>query len=214
MQPSAPKSRHRDQPHRAFPVGLCGSPAVVVVAAVAMGRRPGRRSAIAGAVAISAPIAIPIATVVAIAAAPIALPLQILLDDHHPLALRRAVELGDGFVGAGSASTATFAEQMNVLRGILAGSGRDPASFPISKRVYLAIDRDRDRAVRRLAEWFRAFYGRPELAGQVAVCGDVGECLESLGRVVQAGAGLLMLNPVFDEMEHLERFASELSPKL
>src|SRR5262245_6153224 len=54
---------------------------------------------------------------------------------HHPLALRRAVELGNGFVGAGSASTAAFAEQMKVLRGILAESGRDAASFPISKRV-------------------------------------------------------------------------------
>jgi probable F420-dependent oxidoreductase len=133
---------------------------------------------------------------------------------HHPDALKRAAALGDGFMGAGSISTEQFAQEVTHLRRFLGEAGRDPDRFPIGKRVYLAIDRDRDRAVRRLAEWFRAFYGRPELAGQVAVCGDVGECLEGLGRVVQAGAGLLMLNPVFDEMEHLERFASELSPKL
>jgi hypothetical protein len=52
------------------------------------------------------------------------------------------------------------------------------------------------------------------MAAQVAVCGDVGECLDGLARVTRAGARLLMLNPVFDELEHLERFASELAPKI
>ena len=101
---------------------------------------------------------------------------------HHPLALRRAVELGDGFIGAGSASTATFAEQMKVLRAILAERGRDASSFPIGKRVYLAIDRDRARAGKRLAEWFGAFYGRPALAEEVSVWGDVDTCVEGLAR--------------------------------
>jgi probable F420-dependent oxidoreductase len=133
---------------------------------------------------------------------------------HHPLALRRAVELGDGFIGAGSASTATFAEQMKVLRAILAERGRDSASFPIGKRVYLAIDRDRARAGKRLAEWFGAFYGRPALAEEVSVWGDVDTCVEGLRAVAAAGAGFLMLNPVFDEAEQLERIAADLAPRL
>jgi probable F420-dependent oxidoreductase len=133
---------------------------------------------------------------------------------HHPLALRRAVELGDGFIGAGSASTATFAEQMKVLRAILAERGRDSASFPIGKRVYLAIDRDRVRAGKRLAEWFGAFYGRPALAEEVSVWGDVDTCVEGLRAVAAAGAGFLMLNPVFDEAEQLERIAADLAPRL
>jgi probable F420-dependent oxidoreductase len=133
---------------------------------------------------------------------------------HHPLALRRAVELGDGFIGAGSASTATFAEQMKVLRAILAERGRDSASFPIGKRVYLAIDRDRARAGKRLAEWFGAFYGKPALAEEVSVWGDVDTCVEGLRAVAAAGAGFLMLNPVFDESEQLERIAADLAPRL
>jgi probable F420-dependent oxidoreductase len=133
---------------------------------------------------------------------------------HHELALRRAVELGDGFIGAGSASTATFAEQMKVLRSILAERGRDPASFPICKRVYLAIDRDRARAGKRLAEWFGAFYGRPALAEEVSVWGDVDTCVEGLRAVAAAGSGFLMLNPVFDEAEQLERIAADLAPRL
>jgi probable F420-dependent oxidoreductase len=133
---------------------------------------------------------------------------------HHPLALRRAVELGDGFIGAGSASTATFAEQMKVLRAILAERGRGSASFPIGKRVYLAIDRDRARAGKRLAEWFGAFYGRPALAEEVSVWGDADTCVEGLRAVAAAGAGFLMLNPVFDEAEQLEQIAADLAPRL
>jgi probable F420-dependent oxidoreductase len=133
---------------------------------------------------------------------------------HHPQALRRAVELGDGFIGAGSASTATFADEMRVLQGLLAEAGRAPGSFPVGKRVYVAVDRDRARAGKRLAEWFGAFYGKPELAEQVSVWGDADACVEGLRAVIAAGAGFLMLNPVFDELEQLERLAADVAPRL
>ena len=133
---------------------------------------------------------------------------------HHPSALRRAVKLGDGFIGAGSVSTATFLDEAKLLRGLLEEAGRDPATFPLGKRVYIAVDRDRARAGRRLAEWFGAFYGKPELAAEVSVWGDPGECLDRLSEITAAGVGFLMLNPVFDELEHLDQFASEIAPKL
>lgn len=133
---------------------------------------------------------------------------------HHPDALRRAARLGDGFMGAGSVSTRTFAEEVARLRALLREAGRDPERFPVGKRVYIAVDADRERAARRLAEWFGAFYGRPGLAAEVAVWGDADACVEELRRVIAAGARLLLLNPVYDELEQLERFAAELAPKL
>ena len=133
---------------------------------------------------------------------------------HHPNALRRAVELGDAFIGAGSVSTKVFLDEVKLLRAMLTESGRDPARFPLGKRVYIAVDRDRARAGRRLAEWFGAFYGRPELATEVSVWGEPQECVERLSEIVGAGVGFLMLNPVFDELEQLELFASALAPKL
>ncbi len=133
---------------------------------------------------------------------------------HHPNALRRAVELGDGFIGAGSVSTATFLDEAKLLRGLLEEAGRDPARFPLGKRVYIAVDHDRARAGRRLAEWFGAFYGKPELAAEVSVWGDPGECVDRLAEITAAGVGFLMLNPVFDESEQLEQFASRIAPKL
>ena len=133
---------------------------------------------------------------------------------HHPNALRRAVELGDGFIGAGSVSTATFLGEVKLLKSLLEEAGRDPARFPLGKRVYIAVDHDRARAGRRLAEWFGAFYGKPELAAEVSVWGDPGECVERLAEITAAGVGFLMLNPVFDESEQLEQFASRIAPKL
>ena len=133
---------------------------------------------------------------------------------HHPNALRRAVALGDGFIGAGSASTAAFAEQVKTLHRALGEAGRDPATFPIGKRVYIALDADRRRAGTRLAEWFGAFYGKPELAAQVSVWGDAAACIDGLAEVVAAGARLLLLNPVFDEADQLERLATTVVPKL
>jgi probable F420-dependent oxidoreductase len=133
---------------------------------------------------------------------------------HHPNALRRTVELGQGFMGAGSLSTAKFADEVKLLHGFLREAGRDPATFPIGKRVYLAIDKDRQRAAKRLTEWFGGFYGRPQMAEEVSVFGSKDECVAGLKDVVAVGARLLLLNPVFDEMEHLEQLASEIGPAL
>ena len=69
-------------------------------------------------------------------------------------------------------------------------------------------------AGKRLAEWFGAFYGRPQMAEEVSVWGPRDECAERLREVVAAGARLLLLNPVFDELEHLEQFASAIAPAL
>ena len=133
---------------------------------------------------------------------------------HHPDALRRSVELGDAFIGAGSVSTKIFLDEVKILRALIKESGRDAGRFPLGKRVYIAVDRDRARAGRRLAEWFKAFYGRPELAAEVSVWGEPQECVDRLSELVAAGVGFLMLNPVFDELEQLELVASALAPKL
>ncbi len=133
---------------------------------------------------------------------------------HHPNALKRTVELGDSFMGAGSLSTAKFADEVKILRGMLTEARRDAAAFPIAKRVYIAVDRDKARAGKRLTEWFGGFYGRPQMAEEVSVWGPPEECVAGLQQVVDAGAGMVMLNPVFDDMEHLEIFASEIAPKL
>ena len=76
-----------------------------------------------------------------------------------PAAVRRAARIGDGFFGAGSTTTARFAEQVQVLRAALAERGTDPASFPVAKRVYIAVDEDAGRARDRMAAALIDVYG-------------------------------------------------------
>jgi probable F420-dependent oxidoreductase len=133
---------------------------------------------------------------------------------HHPDAFRRSVAWAKGFMGAGSATTATFAKEVALLRKLLTEASRDPGSIEIGKRVYVGVDRDRDRAGRRMAEYFGGFYGRAELAAEVSVWGSVDQVVAGLREVTAAGAELVMLNPVFDEVEQLEVLAAEVVPRL
>ena len=128
--------------------------------------------------------------------------------------LKRAVRLGDAWMGAGSSSTGDFTKEAAQVRAYLEEAGRDPARFCVSKRIYVAIDDDRDRAERRLREWFDMRYGNADMASRDAIWGGSTECLDKIAEVVDAGAQHLLLNPVFDEMEHMEILAEEIIPQL
>ena len=80
--------------------------------------------------------------------------------------------------------------------------------------MYIAADRDRARAAKGLAAWFGAFYGKPGLADEISAFGDVDACVEGLHAIITGGARCPLLNPVFDEREHLEHFAAEIAPHL
>jgi probable F420-dependent oxidoreductase len=134
----------------------------------------------------------------------------------HPAALRRAIRLGDGFFGAGSVTTKQFADQVQTLRGALAEQDRDPARFPVAKRVYIAVDDDAERAragIGAALDQVYGFFGRRDLT-PVAVCGTPGDCVRGLREVAEAGAELILLNPLFDDARQMERLAAEVMPQL
>jgi probable F420-dependent oxidoreductase len=133
---------------------------------------------------------------------------------REPAALRRAVRLGNGWMGAGSSSTTDFKAQAQTLRGFLDAAQRDPSTFTISKRVYIAVDNDKSRAEERLRTWFGIRYRSADMASRVAVWGNVNECLDRLAELVSYGAEHLLLNSTFDDMEHLELMAKEIVPHL
>ena len=133
---------------------------------------------------------------------------------NAPAALRRAVRHGDGFIGAGSQTTAAFAAQVPVIREALKEQGR--SRFRIAKRVYLAVDDDAGRARERLSAALHrlySFFGVPDLT-PVTVSGPPDACVDGLRAVADAGAEMLLLNPLFDEAEQMERLAAEVMPHL
>ncbi len=121
---------------------------------------------------------------------------------HVERALRRAVELGDGFMGAGSSSVDEFLSELQLLRGFLGTR----TGFPIGKRLYVSCKND----LSRMEEWFGAFYHRPEMARKVAVWGSPGRVVEEVERLLEAGTTHILLHPVTDEEEQLELLASSV----
>ena len=134
----------------------------------------------------------------------------------HPAAVRRAVRHGDGFFGAGSQTTGRFAEQVRILRDAIAESGRSAAGFRIAKRVYLAVDDDAVRARQRIGAALNQLYGYFGLHDleAVAVFGPPEACVKGLREVAEAGAEMILLNPLFDEAEQMERLAAEVVRQL
>jgi probable F420-dependent oxidoreductase len=111
-------------------------------------------------------------------------------------ALRRAVELGDGYIGAGSTPMDLFLDDIKKL----------PPEFPKAKRLYVSIGDQRAR----LREWFGMFYGKPEMADQVALWGSPQRITDEITRLKEAGVSHVLLNPVFDEEDQTERLARDV----
>ena len=130
-------------------------------------------------------------------------------------ALRRAVRLGDGFFGAGSTPTQRFAGQVQVVREALAEYGRDPAEFPIAKRLYIAVDDDRSRARSRINDAMERIYGRrvPDIEA-ACVAGTPAECAAEVAKAAEAGAELILFTTMFDQAVQAERLAAEVIPRL
>ena len=135
------------------------------------------------------------------------------LGARQPPALRRAVRHAEGWMGAGASSTDQFIECVGHLKMYLEEAGRDPSTFAISKRVYVAIDNDERRAETRLREWFGQRYKNADMAPEVSVWGSISQCTDGLAKIVEAGAEMVMLNPVFEHTEHLEALAQEVIPQ-
>jgi probable F420-dependent oxidoreductase len=130
-----------------------------------------------------------------------------------PAGMRRAVRHGDGFMGAGSQTTAQFAQQVRVVREELDAQGREPGTFRIGKRVYVYVDDDAARGRRRLEEALTEHYGREGWSEHI-LAGPAEVCTAGIRAVAEAGAELVVLNPLVDDAQQLERLASEVVPAL
>jgi probable F420-dependent oxidoreductase len=129
------------------------------------------------------------------------------LGGNHPDAVRRAAKLGDGWMAAGGSTTADFGKSVQILRAELEKLGRDPATFPISKRVFLSVAERSDIAKAELDRWFSGVYHRPGGADAGDIHGTPAQVREQVEALVAAGANHLLLNPVGRHVEQVEALA-------
>lgn len=122
----------------------------------------------------------------------------------HPNALRRAASLADGWMGSGGSSIAEFGRSVPVLKEALQKAGRDPETFPISKRIFMAVDERPDVARAQLNRWFTEVYHNQAGTDASGIHGTPEQVREKLEAVIALGANHLMLNPVSRHVEQTE----------
>ena len=125
----------------------------------------------------------------------------------HPNAVRRTAGIADGWMGSGGSSIAEFGRSVPILKEALAAAGRDPEAFPISKRVFMAVDDKPERARAELLRWFTEVYHNPPGTDASGIWGTPEQVREKLEALVAMGANHLMLNPVSRYAEQLEAVA-------
>jgi len=130
------------------------------------------------------------------------------LGGAHPATLPRAARLADGWMGAGGSSKAELAEAVPVLRQALESTGREPDTFTISKRVFMAVHDDPAVAKAEVLRWFGEVYHRPQLIDTHGFYGTPEQLRSYIEEAREMGANHLLLNPVTRYEEQLETIAS------
>lgn len=138
---------------------------------------------------------------------PVQRPLPVWMGVGHPDAVRRAARLADGWMGSGGSRIADFAASVPILKEALAARGRDPDKFPISKRLFMAVDERPEVARRELLRWFTEVYRNPPGVDLCGICGTPEQVRARLEEVVAMGANHLLLNPVSNYAEQVEALA-------
>ena len=125
---------------------------------------------------------------------------------------------GDAFLGAGSSTTASFVEAVQTVQRELGKQGKDPAQFTIGKRVYLMVDDDAARARERVLAGLHRIYGQMAGLEAVPVSGTPDDVARGVQEVIDAGAEMILLNPVggtvAEDHDQMERLAAEVIPRL
>lgn len=138
---------------------------------------------------------------------PVQKKLPIWMGVGHPDAIRRAAGLADGWMGAGGSTKADFQAAVPLLRESLEKAGRDPATFPISKRIFMAVDEKPEIARAELNRWYTEVYRNPDGTETSGIYGTPEQVRQKLEEMVALGANHLLLNPVSRHAEQLEALA-------
>jgi probable F420-dependent oxidoreductase len=138
---------------------------------------------------------------------PVQTPLPIWMGVGHPNAIRRAAVLADGWMGAGGSSKDDFRRSVPRLREALEKAGRDPDTYPISKRIFIAVDDKPENARAELHRWYTEVYHNPAGTDSSGIHGTRDQVREQLDAMIALGANHLLLNPVSRHVEQLEALA-------
>lgn len=129
--------------------------------------------------------------------------------------LDRVARLADGWLGAGGSGLEEWKTSKRMLDAAIIRHGR-----PIkkAKKVYLWVDRDERAAVAALGAWFGVHWGvgadGTAMAKSVGLAGSPQRLADHIQELAELGADSVILNPVGNEREQLDRIVSDVLPEL
>jgi alkanesulfonate monooxygenase SsuD/methylene tetrahydromethanopterin reductase-like flavin-dependent oxidoreductase (luciferase family) len=131
--------------------------------------------------------------------------------------LQRMVAVADGWMASAYNTTPDrFAEARVRIDRLVAAAGRDPASFPdLLATMWLYVSDDVAPADGLLHDVLGPVLQRDpdELREQLPI-GPPGHCIELLRRYAESGARRILVWPVRDPIDQLERFAELVMPQV
>ncbi len=130
--------------------------------------------------------------------------------------MRRVARLADGWLASGYNTTPeSFATTWTMLAEMLEAEGRDPATFPSTMATTWLCVTDDPAEARAAIERLSRMLRRPvdEIEGQLPI-GSPAACVDLLGRYQAAGLQRILLWPMQDEVDQLERIARDVRPQL
>ena len=139
--------------------------------------------------------------------------MPLVFGGHSEPALRRAVRMGDGWMAAGSTSTAESLVSLKQIRGYLAEAGRKESEFWLSKRIYIAVDDNEARAREKLSAALSYQYGGRDQS-DVGLAATPSRAVEVLGTLREAGAQHILINPAYDHMQQMDVLMNKVIPQL
>jgi alkanesulfonate monooxygenase SsuD/methylene tetrahydromethanopterin reductase-like flavin-dependent oxidoreductase (luciferase family) len=142
----------------------------------------------------------------------------IVVAGRRPVAMRRAVLLGDGWMPY-LYSPRRYAESVTTIREIATREGRDLQGFEWFAFVFVAIDDDGDRARASAVEFLGGAYASgdfPAMIRRVAAAGTPDEVATTLQAFVDAGARHFVFTPTVrgSARAQLDRLFAEVVPRL
>jgi alkanesulfonate monooxygenase len=132
-----------------------------------------------------------------------------------PRALRRVVELGDGWIPA-YLTPEEVAEGIAKIREAAARRGRDPAQFVVSHEMFAVIDADGDAAKSGAAKSLATNFVSVEEGEKRSLVGHPSQLLEKIGLFSKAGVDMTELKFIYSDISSLLKmmnlFAKEILP--
>src|SRR5207245_1416342 len=131
---------------------------------------------------------------------------------HAEGALRRAGELGDGWIMSPFGAVRDFPRLWRAVRDAAHAAGRNSDALVAGRLLYVAVDDDRNRAGDALRGFLHGYYGARFDVDQHAIFGPPREVAERLIEHVEAGITKLMLGVPSVDLAHLRRLATAHAP--